>query len=166
VDTAKYRGQEEVMLYILIIIAIVVLDTIIKQYMERNSKIGGQQKILKDKIILTKYHNYGMFLNFMENKKEIVKNISAVFLGFLFLVFAFVLPRSGHRLFKLGLSMVLGGAANNVTDRMNRGYVVDYFSFNCKKLKNIIFNLSDIFIFMGSALIIVSSVFSSNSSRK
>ncbi|MFV0344120.1 MAG: signal peptidase II, partial [Anaerocolumna sp.] len=38
-----------------------------------------------------------------------------------------------------------------------KGYVVDYFSF--KWLKKIVFNISDICIFIGGALITIASLF-------
>lgn len=142
--------------YILIVIAIVFAETKIKSYMEENMKLGERKEILHGKIVLRKYYNPGMMLNFFENIKEIVKTASSVFLGFLLLLFAILLPKKGNRLFKFGLALVLGGAISNVSDRMNKGHVIDYFSINCKafpRLKKIIFNLSDIFIFVGSALI-------------
>jgi len=151
------------MIYILIVIAIVFAETKIKSYMEENMKLGENKEILNGKIVLRKYYNPGIILNYLENKKEMVKTVSSVFLGFLLLLFTILLPKKGNRLFKLGLALVLGGAISNVSDRMNKGHVVDYFSFNCKqfpKLRKIIFNLSDIFVFIGSALIALAGVIS------
>jgi signal peptidase II len=152
------------MLYILIVVAVVLLETKIKNYIEQNKQHDDKEEILDGKIILTKHHNEGAFLNFMENKKEMVKTISGVLLGLILLLFAFILPKKGNKLMKLGLALALGGAISNVTDRFKRGYVVDYFSFNCKKLKNIIFNLADMAIFLGSILMLLSSIFKSEGS--
>ena len=57
----------------------------------------------------------------------------------------------------LGLSLAIGGGANNFYDRAKRGYVVDYFSFRTpwKRLNQMIFNLSDLCIFLGSLLIVL-----------
>lgn len=151
------------MLYILIVIAIVFAETKIKSYMEENMKLGENKEILNGKIVLRKYYNPGIILSYFENKKEMVKTVSSVFLGFLLLLFTILLPKKGNRLFKFGLALVLGGAISNVSDRINKGHVVDYFSFNCKqfpKLKKIIFNLSDIFVFIGSALIALAGILS------
>jgi signal peptidase II len=148
------------MLYFLIIATIVIVDTMLKNYIEKNKQLGDRQEILNGKIIVKKQYNRGMFLNFMEDKKEIVKTVSGIFLGLLLLLFIFLLPKKGNRLTKLGLSFCLGGAISNVADRFNRGYVVDYFSFNHKKLKNIVFNLADLFIMLGAFIISLSSVFS------
>ncbi|MDD3172242.1 MAG: signal peptidase II [Herbinix sp.] len=150
------------MIFVLIAVLIVIVEYKIKNYMDTNLKLGDKKELLGGKIILNKYYNKGAFLNFMENKKEIVKTISCIFLGILILLFAIMLPKKGNKLIKLGLSLVLGGAISNVSDRYLRGYVVDYFSINCKckKLKNIVFNLADIAIFLGSFLIFLSSAFS------
>ena len=57
---------------------------------------------------------------------------------------------------KTGVGMILGGAWSNVWDRITRKYVVDYFSFHtkCRKLERVVFNLADMFIFLGGFLVI------------
>ncbi len=148
------------MLYILVVLGIVFGESKIKNYMEKHRKLGERQEILKGHIILRKHYNEGAFLNFMDEKKELLKTISVVMLGLISLLFILVLPRKGRKLFKLGLSFALGGAISNVADRIQRGYVVDYFSINHKKLRSIIFNLADMAIFLGSGLMFLSSLFS------
>lgn len=153
------------MIYILMVIAIVFLETKIKNYMEMNRQLGEQQEILNGKIIINKHYNRGMFLNYLEDKKEMVKILSCAFLGLFLLLFVIMLPKKGNKLFKLGLSLSLGGAISNVTDRLNKGYVVDYFSFNCKQLKSIVFNLADMFIILGAFFTTLSSVFNTKGKR-
>ncbi len=151
------------MIYVLIIILIVIGEYLIKNYVEAKLQKDDKKEILNGKIILHKYYNRGAMLNFMDNKKEIVKTASAICLGLVLLLFAIMLPKKGNKLYKLGLSFILGGAISNVSDRYLRGYVVDYFSINinkCKKLKNIVFNLADFAIFIGTLFLLLSSVFS------
>lgn len=151
------------MIYIILVVLIVGLEYLIKNYMEAKIQKGEKRDILCGKITINKLYNKGAFLNLLENKKEIVKTVSCIFLGLLLLLFAVTLPKKGNRLMKLGLSLVLGGAVSNVSDRFLRGYVVDYFSINsskCRKLKNIVFNLADIAIFLGALLVMLASVFS------
>jgi signal peptidase II len=147
------------MIYIIIVLVIVIGEYNIKKYIEKNRELGERQEILKGNIIIRKHHNEGAFLNFMGEKKEMLKTISCILLGLVSLLFLILLPQKGKKIFKIGLAFALGGAISNVADRIKRGYVVDYFSFNCKKLKSIIFNLSDIAIFLGSGLILLSSLF-------
>ena len=66
-----------------------------------------------------------------------------------------LLLRKGSSGQKLGLSIVLTGAASNLYDRFRRGYVVDYFSIRLKGLEKVVFNLGDMFIFFGSLLFVI-----------
>ena len=145
------------MIYIIIILVIFITDDKIKQYIEENKIMHKSEKILNGNIIIERYHNKGAMFSFMDDKVEIVKMVSTVLLGILLILFAFIIPKKGGHLFKLGLSLVLGGALSNVYDRLKKGYVVDYFSF--KAIKKIVFNISDICIFTGSAIIAIISLF-------
>lgn len=147
------------MVYIIIILAIVFLENKIKNHFDRNWDFKDKRTILKGKISLNKRYNQGMMLNFMEDKKDLVKNVSGMVLGIIILIFLFILPRKNMKLEKFALSLCLAGAISNVSDRFIRGQVVDYFTINYKRLKRVVFNLADIFIFLGSAILIVASFF-------
>lgn len=138
------------MIYILITLAVFFLDYNIKNYIEQRFSVGEKKDILKGKITIKKQYNQGLCLNFLDKKAELVKKLSAVVFGALVITYIIVLPQKNKNLKKLGLSLCTGGAASNVWDRFKRGYVVDYFSINIKPIKNIIFNLADIFILLGS----------------
>lgn len=151
------------MLYILIVLVIVLVEYKVKNYIEANKKLGDHEDILQGKVTICKHYNKGAFLNFMEKKKEVIKTISCVFLGLILLLFALALPRKGNKLMKFGLSLLLGGAISNVHDRIHRGYVVDYFSINLGKLKNVIFNIADFAIMIGSLMVLIASIFTKDS---
>ena len=57
-------------------------------------------------------------------------------------------------LVRLGGALVLGGGLSNLNDRITKGYVTDYVSFNVKseKLRRIVFNISDMCIAVGAVL--------------
>ncbi|BCJ92969.1 hypothetical protein acsn021_05380 [Anaerocolumna cellulosilytica] len=145
------------MVFIIIVMAIFYTDVKIKEYIEDKKEMHKKEEILNGNITIERYHNKGAMLNFMQNDAGFVKCLSAALLGIILLVFTVLLPKKGNNLLKLGLSLVLGGALSNVYDRFKRGYVVDYFSF--KFLKKIVFNISDIFIFIGSFLVAVLAIF-------
>ena len=68
------------------------------------------------------------------------------------------LIRDSHkRTEALAYSMVLGGAFGNVIDRVFRGYVVDYLDFHWQSRHWPAFNLADVFIVLGVAMILVTS---------
>ena len=62
---------------------------------------------------------------------------------------------SRHRTEALAYAMLLGGALGNVIDRMFQGYVVDYLDFHWQSWHWPAFNLADIFIVMGVAMILI-----------
>lgn len=68
------------------------------------------------------------------------------------------LMRDSHkRTEALAYAMVLGGAFGNVIDRVFRGYVVDYLDFHWQSWHWPAFNLADVFIVLGVAMILVTS---------
>ena len=71
-------------------------------------------------------------------------------------IFGYLIKKPKQLFLKTGVGMILGGAWSNVWDRITRKYVVDYFSFHtkCRKLERVVFNLADMFIFLGGFLVI------------
>ena len=145
------------MIYLILVVAIFITDFFIKDYIEKNKKLQEEETILNGKIIITKYHNKGAILNFLENKKEAVVSISGILFGLILMFFVILLPQRRKDVLKFAFACVLGGAASNLYDRVKRGYVVDYFSFSF--FKKVIFNISDLFIFLGCFLVLAISVF-------
>lgn len=61
----------------------------------------------------------------------------------------------GSSLAKVGLQMIVGGAIGNIIDRFRFGYVVDFINL---RYFPAIFNIADLFITVGGALILLSLV--------
>lgn len=145
------------MFYFILIAGIFLTEWKIKNYIEKNKEMHKKEEILGGNIVIERYHNKGAMLNFLENDVKVVKAISCTLLGVVLLMFFLLLPKKGDKLLKFAMALMLGGALSNVVDRFMRGYVVDYFSF--KFLKKIVFNISDICIFIGSGLVVIRSLF-------
>ena len=88
----------------------------------------------------------------MKEYPKLVEMVPVCMLSAVAGAWAYVIGKKGRVLEKTALTLVLAGGASNLYDRLKRGYVVDYFSIQWKKLKKVVFNLGDIFIFAGSAL--------------
>lgn len=147
------------MFYFILIVFIFILEWKIKNYIEAVYDPSRQELIWKDRIRLRKYHNHGAFLNLMEKKKKFLSIISVLFTFIITIFFLFTLFRKGNHILKLGLSLLLGGAFSNTYDRLSRTYVVDYFSF-CSpfpRLNQIVFNVSDFCIIIGTLLTVLKS---------
>lgn len=145
------------MLYLVIAFGIWGLDQWVKNRVEAREKENGSREILGGRILLRKSHNRGAALNLLEEKQKLVAGWSTALLAGLMGSFLATLGKKGQGLRKMGMALLVGGAASNVYDRLKRSYVVDYFSFQVawKKLRNVVFNLGDLFILLGSFLVIL-----------
>lgn len=145
------------MFYIFLVTLIFILEWKIKNYIEAVYDFSKQDFIFKNRIRIRKYHNHGAFLNIMEKKKKFLYLISVIFTLVITFFFFITLFHKGNHMLKLGLSLLLGGAFSNTYDRLSRNYVVDYFSF-CSpfpKLNQIVFNISDFCIIIGTLLAVL-----------
>lgn len=60
-----------------------------------------------------------------------------------------------NKLYLIAIPLIIGGALGNLIDRIFRGYVVDFISFIIFNKEMAIFNIADIFIFIGVVLYII-----------
>lgn len=157
------------MIYLFLAFCICSLDLFMKKQIEAQEDAAFPIH-LEGGFTLEKHHNYGFALNRFDRHPKLVKAVSC-FAFFPFLVWTVRLfaKKSGD-LGKLGAAFLIGGAASNLHDRFFRGYVVDYLrlpnragkkSFrHIRKIRNIIFNIADFFIFLGGILTAIYGIFS------
>lgn len=60
---------------------------------------------------------------------------------------------------RLGLSLILGGTAGNLTDRVIHGYVIDFLDFYAGKHHWPAFNVADSALTVGITLLLIKTVF-------
>lgn len=142
------------MIYLGIIAGIFLLELLLKNHIEKKRIEGEDTPVLGGRLLLRKYHNYGAFLNLGEKVRPLVAAVSFLLTAVIFAFFILTLGQKGNGLLKAGLSLLLGGAFSNTYDRLRRKYVVDYFSFGVKwrRLRRVVFNLSDFCIMIGAVL--------------
>ena len=135
-------------------------DSLIKYAIERNHPVGELRPALHGKIIIRKFHNKGAMLNLGASRQQTMAVLSVIFTVFMTGVYVGTLGTRGRHMLKTGLSLILGGAYSNTYDRLFRKYVVDYVSFEVRnpRLRNIVFNLSDFGIMIGSCLLVISQM--------
>lgn len=132
-------------------------DFFLKNYMEKHLKWGEEKEICKGRILLHRYHNLGAALNILNKCPWALKIICGGMLLVLGIFWFLLLGKKENSGILLGLSLLLGGGASNYYDRIMRGHVVDYFSFHTpwNWLNRIIFNISDLCIFLGGILVML-----------
>lgn len=78
-------------------------------------------------------------------------------------VLGWMLTKPRPKIEAFGYSLILGGALGNVIDRIHRGYVVDFLDFHWQDWHWPAFNLADIGICVGAALLVAGSFRASRS---
>lgn len=143
--------------YILITAAVFFTDFFLKKYIDKKRELGEQQPILKNRMILRKYYNRGMALDILERRPRLVQIATGAMLTVLSILFFCLLREKGKQGLKIGIALIIGGGGSNLADRLSKGHVVDYFSFRSRfpRLQTIVFNVSDLFIFLGSLLMLI-----------
>lgn len=131
-------------------------DTYIKKKVEREIEEGEARVLWKGHVRLQKYYNKGACMNLMEEAPKRTRDLSGALLFLTVMDYLFAWKKRKHGEL-LALSLLLGGGASNYTDRMKKEKVVDYLKLEQgpQWLRQIIFNLSDICIFLGGILFVI-----------
>lgn len=120
------------------------------------------------KIRLYRNHNHGFCFGFLKERPELVKAVPLAMTSAAGGILTWLLthPKKSTRTQKLGFTLVTAGGLSNLFDRLFRGYVIDYFSFEVKGLKKVVFNLGDLFLFAGSLALMLSELLSEDAPGK
>lgn len=140
-------GQEEFMKSVLIALIIAALDQFTKWVVQSHMDLGETIPLIPHVFHLTYILNPGAAFGILPHQSWFFLLIVAA------LYVAFFIGRKKMpqkpTYFPLAVSMLLGGALGNAIDRAWIGSVVDFFDFRIWP----IFNVADIFITVGIALI-------------
>lgn len=139
--------------------AIFLLDLLIKNHIEKTGTEGEEKAVCGGRLLIRRYHNKGAFLNAGERRRDLVAVLSVAMTLGVTVLFLLTFSCKGGKMLKTGLAFLLGGAYSNTYDRLMRKYVVDYVSFPVKnkKIRNIVFNISDFCIMIGALLMVLDS---------
>lgn len=141
------------MIYLLIVISCLVVDQCLKKKARETFwKSPEEHGFIKFSFI----KNKGAFKGLFKNNPILLKGmqIGATLVVTMLLIFGIMNGR--NKLYKLGLSLMLGGSLGNLTDRFTKGYVTDFFAV--KWTKNLYYNLADMFVFLGAILSVIGEI--------
>lgn len=140
------------LLYFLIFLFVVFLDQITKCYLLANVGLGHTRQFLPGFIQFYVVQNTGGAFSFLRQYPiyfEIIGIVNVIIFSYL----VFCPTVSFNVLTKLGCTCVLGGTVGNLIDRFLKGGVIDFLDFQMFSFA--VFNLADVFIDIGVALILV-----------
>jgi signal peptidase II len=140
---------------------IVIADQITKLLIRREFELYDTAAVIPNLFSLTRIHNTGAAFGLLDGvdlpfKTGLLALVSVAALVGL-VMFAVSLPEM-HRLARVGVALVVGGAAGNLIDRVWLGYVVDFVDVYWGTWHFWAFNVADSAITVGMALIILDQI--------
>lgn len=148
----KKLSKENILL-ISIIMIIILVDQMLKIWLQQIEEIVVIPGILNFKVMQNTSAAYGIGSN--STMMYVITNL--VILG---VIFKFITTQNEFvdKKLKMCLSFILAGGISNVIDRVIRGYVTEFIDF--KQVVNIpVFNVADLFVLVG--WILVAAIFAS-----
>lgn len=138
----------------ILLLALVVMaaDQAAKYYIQTHMTPGMSIPVINNVFHITYVLNPGAAFGILQHRTWFFVLIAVL----LFAAAVYYYPRipAGYRWLRLGMGLLLGGAAGNVIDRLQTGYVVDFFDFRIWP----VFNVADTAIVVGVGLIIYSII--------
>jgi signal peptidase II len=151
---ARYSRQPDLW----IALAVVVVDQTVKAIVRRQIELNESITVIPGFFDLTRVHNTGTAFGFMNATDFPFKTVilACVAIGALaaLAMYAATLP-ADQWLARIGLALILGGAAGNLIDRITEGYVVDFVDLYWSGWHFWAFNVADASITVGVALMIL-----------
>lgn len=137
---------------------IVALDQVVKAVVRSQLELHESVEVIPGFFNLTRVHNYGAAFGLMNAmdfpfKTVLLSIVAALALGAL-TWYGATLPTE-QRLARMGLALIVGGAAGNLIDRLGSGYVVDFVDIYWRGWHFWAFNVADAAITVGVSLMIL-----------
>jgi signal peptidase II len=137
----------------LVALGLASIDQAIKAVVERTMDLGEMIPLVPF-FALLRAHNEGVSFSFFSgfDHRILVGVTALITLGAIWMM---ARTPPADRWARLGLAMIIGGALGNMIDRVQHAYVIDYFFFHTPVWSFAIFNLADVCITCGAALVIL-----------
>lgn len=130
---------------------LVGLDQATKELAKNLLRGNGLFTYLGDTMRLQYMENRGAFLSLGAALPEEYRFwfFSVGVVGLLIVVCGYLFTRKSHPLTTAALTLIVGGGAGNIIDRLNHGYVIDFMNVGIGELRTGVFNVADMAILAG-----------------
>ncbi len=145
-------------IYIITVLSALLIDQLTKYLVKANMEIYSSIRVLGDFFSLTYVENSGVAFGMLGNiggdlKRWILSFV--VFCAMILITIYWSREKNKSPLFTLACSLITGGAAGNLIDRVFRGSITDFLEFGTQSWKFAIFNAADTFVTVGVGLFII-----------
>jgi len=144
-------------------VIVFIIDQLTKYWTVQSLDLYESYRVLSF-FNFTYAQNYGAAFSFLDDAGGWQKYLFSViaFGVSAYLIYSLKNNHATQRWSNIAFALVLAGALGNVFDRLVFGYVVDFLDFDLGFYRWPTFNIADIAIFIGAAMIILESFFTSN----
>lgn len=133
--------------------AVMLVDQVTKQLVVRNFELYDVLPVIPH-FNLIRLHNTGAAFSMLSNAPPLFFVTLGVTVSVGILIWMRRHPQT-ERLMAVGLALILGGALGNVMDRVGRGHVVDFIDVYWGNWHFAAFNVADMAISVGAAILIL-----------
>ncbi|MDT2757921.1 signal peptidase II [Enterococcus asini] len=148
--------------YLVIAALLVVADQLMKYWIVSNLSLGEALNVIPDVFSLTYFQNSGAAWSILEGQMWFFALVT--FIAVPVCLWLLWKNRGGSKFYSFALSLVIAGALGNFIDRMRLGYVVDMFQTDFINFP--IFNVADMCLTIGVALVFIYALFEERFERK
>ncbi len=143
------------MVWAILIALLIGLDQASKIFIYAERVSFEHMEIIKDFFYLTYLENRGAAFSMLQNFRPFFLIMTPIAVG----VMIYFFQRQKHGLARIALCLLIAGALGNFIDRLLRGFVVDFFHFYPFGYDFAVFNVADIFVSVGVALLVIYILF-------
>ncbi|MDD5465879.1 MAG: signal peptidase II [Candidatus Omnitrophica bacterium] len=140
---------------LIIIASVIFLDQFIKFLAVSSLQLNTPVVLIKNFLNLTLVHNRGAAFGLFQNQLLMFVLISIFAIA---LILLNLKDKKNSFVFKLSLSLILGGAIGNLIDRLRFGFVIDFLDLRVWP----VFNLADSAITIAAVLLTWELLFKKN----
>jgi len=152
-------AKEEIILYYIIFVLIILLDQLTKYGAIKYLKGNQPLVIIEDFLEFSYVENFGAAFGILQNRRVFFVLVTIIVI----VLILFFLKRNIYCLnksIKISLVMLMAGAIGNLIDRVRFGYVVDFISIKFRNGYEFpVFNIADSFIVISTILIVYMILF-------
>ena len=142
--------------------AVCILDQLVKILIVSTIPVYQTIPVIPGFFNLTHIYNPGGAFGFLSSSPSELRHLFFVLASILamgLIIFLYAKTPPGHGLLEFGLSLILGGAAGNILDRIRIGKVIDFLDIYVKDIHWPAFNVADSAITIGMGLFIYHLIF-------
>jgi signal peptidase II len=165
----KFKSIYRTLLILVILALNVGCDQATKSMMRRHISFYDHYSFFNNHFTLLHVENTGAFLSFGDSLVNPYRFILLSLIPVLALLAAltYIIVKRNFGLLRLtGIIFIIGGGMGNIYDRIAKGSVTDFMHISFGVIQTGVFNVADVSIMTGLAMILIDSMIKRNNTQK